>query len=78
MESELIPLWRAALDPDFVWTQGIDGTPFFGYEPWRELLLTLDTGERAHLEEVLEDASTAYQREPELLPWLRARLAARS
>ncbi len=80
VESEFIPLWRSSLDPEFVWAHGIgeNDATYYGFGPWRESLLTLDTGERSRLEEVLDHASTVRQPEPELLSWLRARLAARS
>lgn len=80
LESEFIPTWLAALDADYLLRSGsVRGdSSWLGFGPWRELLLTLDTGDRAHLEEVLEEASVIFQPEPELLPWLRARLAARS
>jgi hypothetical protein len=80
LESELIPTWLAALDPEYsLRSEGVRGdSSWLGFGPWRELLLTIDTGERARLEAVLEEASVIFQPEPELLPWLRARLAARS
>jgi hypothetical protein len=74
LESEIIPTWLASLDLDYLLRRGAarGDKSWLGFGPWRELLLTIDTGDRGRLVQVLDEASVISQPEPELLPWLRA------
>ncbi len=79
LRETIIPAWHAALDPSYLLRTGVgtENAFAFGAPVWRELLLTIDTGDVGRIDALLREASTRTPPEPDLLPWLEARLEAR-